>query len=190
MMTFTRCQLGSEEINNVGATISLMTASAEAMEFDARWNHGVVSGISTTIGAEVGAIIFWGDHTAGRVGESGMISHVYTDGLDEHKIHVFGGYDAPMTRALRVGDNLTGKRLIYVGEDWDVSGEPDMTLITCEQSRLAIASGYMREILNDTQTMTIGDHVLKGTEWRSTLDVVTGMRDPDIWHVYIEEMGA
>jgi hypothetical protein len=189
-MTFTRCQLGSEEINNVGATISLMTASAEAMEFDARWNHGVVSGISTTIGAEVGAIVFWGDHTADRVGESGMISHVYTDGLDEHKIHVFGGYDAPMTRALRVGDNLTGKRLIYVGEDWDVSGEPDMTLITCEQSRLAIASGYMREILNDTQTTTIGDYVLKGTEWRSTLDVVTGMRDPDVWHVYIEEMGA
>lgn len=190
MMTFTRCQLGSKEINNVGASFSLMVASVEAMEFDARWNHGVVSGRATTIGAEVGAIVFWGDHNADRVGDSGMISHVYTDGLEEHKIHVFGGYDAPMTRALHVGDDLTGKRLIYVGEDWDVSGEPDATLITCEQSRLAIASGYMREILNDTQTTTIGDHVLKGTEWRSTLDVVTGMRDPDVWHVYIEEMGA
>lgn len=190
MMTFTRCQLGSEEINNVGASFSLMVASVDAMEFDARWNHGVVRGRTTTISADVGAIIFWGDHTADRVGESGMISHVYTDGLEEHKMHVFGGYDAPMTRALRVGDDLTGKRLIYVGEDWDVSGEPDATLITCEQSRLAIASGYMREILNDTQTTTIDDHVLKGTEWRSTLDVVTGMRDPDVWHVYIEEMGA
>lgn len=191
MMVFTRCQLASSELNNVGASFSLMSASIDAMEFDARWSKTVAIGDNITLGADVGAIIFWGDNTSDVVGETGMISHVYTDGITEHQIRIFGGYDAPLTRSLRIGDNLIGKRLVYVGDDWDVSGEPDATLISCEQSVLAIASGYMRELRDDGVTMiTIGDHILKGTEWRSTLDVVTGIRDESLWHVYVEEMGV
>lgn len=191
MMTFTRCQLGSEEINNVGATISLMAASVEAMEFDARWSAAPVHGSNVTIGAEPGAIVFWGDHKADRVGDAGKISHVYTDGVSEHTMRIFGGYDAPLTRELRIGDDLTGKRLIYVGEDWDVSGEPDMTLITCDGGRLAIESGYLRELRDDdTPLLTIADSIENGTEWVSNLDVVTGIRDSSVWHVYISDMGV
>lgn len=191
MMVFTGCQIGSEELNNVGVSFSLATANPDTMELDARWHSVLNKGLTASIGADPGAVVFWGDNTASRVDDSGMVSHVYVDSVDAHMIRIFGSYDAPLTRALRVGDNLMGKRLIYVGEDWDVSGEVDATLISCEQSRLAIESGYMRELRDDdTPLVSLGYMFEKGTEWRSSLDVVTGIRDRTLWHVYVSEMGV
>lgn len=191
MMVFTQCRIGSSELNNVGASFALATANPDTMHFDARWNATTAVGITASIGAEAGAVVFWGDNTASRVGDSGMVSHVYTDGINEHTIRIFGAYNSPITRALRVGDNLSGKRLIYVGDDWDTSGEPDMTLISCEQSRLAIESGYLRELRDDdTPLVSIGYMISNGMERRTSLDVVTGIRDESLWHVYVAEMGV
>lgn len=191
MMAFTRCQLGSSELNNVGAAISLMTASPEAMPFDARWVETLVIGDITSIGAAPGAVVFWGDNKSDMVGDTGVVSHVYTDGVNEHTVRIFGEYNKPPTRQLRLGDNLLGKRIKYVGEDWDVSGEADETLITCEQSTLAISSGYMRELRDDFERLyTVGHHILKGHEWVSSMDVVIGARDFTKWHVYTYEMGV
>ena len=191
MMVFTQCQIGSSEMNNVGASFALATANPDTMHFDARWNTTTAVGMTASIGSEAGAVVFWGDNTASRVGDSGMVSHVYTDGVNEHTIRIFGAYNAPITRSLRIGDNLSGKRLIYVGEDWDTSGEPDMTVISCEQSRLAIESGYLRELRDDdTPLVSVGYMISNGTEWRTSLDVVTGIRDESLWHVYVAEMGV
>lgn len=191
MMVFTRCQLGSSELNNVGVNLSLATANTDAVEFDASWSSVKNAGLTASIGAETGTIVFWGDHTADRVGSGGMVSHVYTDGRDDHTIHTYGRYDKPLTRALRVGDNLAGKHLIYVGDEWDVSGLPDSTEISCGASRLAIESGYLRELRDDdTPLVTITDRIEKGHEWISSLDVVTGIRDESLWHVCVAEMGA
>lgn len=191
MMVFTQCQIASSEINNVGAAFSLSTANPDAVPFDSRWSKTVVIGDITSIGANPGAVVFWGDNKADMIGDTGMVSHVYTDGVNEHTIRIFGEYSIPITRQLRLGDNLLGKRLKYMGEDWDVSGLPDSTLITCEQSTLSISSGYMRELRDDLERLyTISDHVLKGQEWVSSLDVVTGARDFTMWHVYTSEMGV
>lgn len=190
MMVFTRAQLGSSELNNVGVTFSMATANPDVAVLGGNWSTVPQIGITTSIGAEPGDIVFWGDNTAERVGNTGMISHVYADGREEHTIHVYGGYNAPVTRELRIGDNLQGKRLIYIGEDWDVSGESDTTLIVCELSTLSIASGYVREMGENIGTISIGDTIIKDQEWTSSLDVVTGIRDSTLWHVYVDEMGV
>ena len=191
MMIFTRVQLASSEVNNVGASFTLATASTEAMRFDGMWTMIPNYGNVASIGADEGVTVFWGDHNADRIGVTGMESHVYTDGREYHEIYIFGRYDTPVKRALRVGDNLDGKRLIYVGDDWDVSGEPDSTLISCAGSALAIASGYLRELRDDnTDLKTIGDHILNGQEWVSSLGKVTGIRDATMWQVYVSELGV
>ena len=190
MMAMTQCRLGSAELNNVGATITLSLANPDAMPFDARWVETLVIGDVTSIGASPGTIVFWGDNKADRVDDTGMISHVYTDGVDKHTIHIFGEYDAPPTRQLRIGDNIAGKRIKYVGDDWDVGGEANMTLISCKQSTLSIESGYIRELRDDgTAMVTVTDHIKTGHEWVSSLDVVTGIRDASLWHVYTSEVG-
>lgn len=189
IMVFTRCQIGSAEVNNVGVSFSLAAADVEAMSFDKRWSVLPTFGVSATIGASEGAIVFWGDGDASQGNSGGMLSHTYTDGKNEHTIYVFGSYDAPVTREIRVGDHLFGKRLIYMGNDWDLSGEVNTTLITCAASSLSIDSGYIREIGEDA-TVSIGDHLETGREWISTLDTVTGIRDAGVWFVYVSEMGV
>lgn len=195
MMAFTRCQLGSKDLNNVGVSFSLMTASAEAMEFDGRWNSAMIIGDTTAISADVGAIVFWGDHTSERVGENRFAEHVYSDGIGEHVIHVFGGYEVPITRELRLGDNLEGKRLIYIGDEWDVSGMPDQTLISCESNglnaaSLGIESGRLREVREDGVVSQIvgGDILYHMQEWKSYLGTVNGIADASLWHVYVSEL--
>lgn len=191
MMAFTRCQIGSAELNNVGVSFSLATANPDAMELDARWHVVRNVGIFATVGAHKGSIVFWGDHSASKVESGNMATHTYVDGVDDHIIRIFGEYDAPTTRELRIGDDIAGKRIIYMGDDWDVSQEVDTTLITTDVGTLKIESGYLREMRDDYERLlTITDNIVGRIEWRSTLGRVTGIRDDGMWHVYVSEMGV
>lgn len=195
MMIISNAQMTSIPPSNIGINLSMITGCPESAVFGGGWTSLTATGKTCKMTLPVSAVVFWGDGTSDKAtaqsaGDTTQyMTHVYTDGEDVHDLYIYGADLAGSYRALRVGDNLSGKTLIYVGDDWDTSGDADVTEITCQHSTLAVSAGYLRELYNEG-SLTISDTLTTGQRWVSGLDVVTGIRSAGKWAVYISEVGA
>lgn len=195
MMIISNAQMTSIPPSNIGVNISLLTGCAESAVFGGGWTSLTAYGKTCKITLPVSAVVFWGDGTATKAiaqnsGDvSQYLSHVYTDSENVHNLNIYGADLAGAYREIREGDDLLGKTIIYIGEDWDVSGEADSTEIVCRNATLSVSSGYLRELYNEG-SLTISDSISNGQQWVSGLDVVTGIKSTGKWAVYIAEAGV